>query len=171
MFELDVSALELFLRTTIIYLLLVFAMRFLARREAGSLELPDLLMVVLIADGVQNGMSGAYETVTGAIIVGGTIIGWNYVLTMLMYRFDVVRGLLRPSPLHIVEHGTLIRKNMRKEFITADEITSMLRSQGVFDLSEVESAQLEADGQISIKKRAQQGNEQQQHPRKKQAAH
>jgi uncharacterized membrane protein YcaP (DUF421 family) len=171
MFELDVSALELIARTTVIYLLLVFAMRFLARREAGSLELPDLLMVVLIADGVQNGMSGAYESVTGAIIVGGTIIGWNYLLTMLMYRFGPVRRLLRPSPLHVVEHGAFIRRNMRKEFITADEITSMLRSQGVFDVREVESAQLEADGQISIRKRGQQADGPDAHPRKTRAAH
>ena len=64
-FGLNMSGFELFVRTTIVYLGLLAAMRVIARREAGSLELPDLLMIVLIADGVQNGMSGNYSTVTG----------------------------------------------------------------------------------------------------------
>ena len=153
LFSLDVSAGELFLRTTIIYLVLVLAMRLLARREAGSLEIPDLLMVVLIADGVQNGMSGEYSTVTGAFIVGGTIIGWNYLLTVLMYRFSAVRRLLRPPPLLLVDHGLLLRQNMRKEFITKDEIMGMLRSEGVSDLTDVDRAYLEASGQLSVFKR------------------
>jgi uncharacterized membrane protein YcaP (DUF421 family) len=166
-FGLDVSGFELFVRTSVIYLLLVLAMRFLARREAGSLELPDLLMVVLIADGVQNGMSGAYSTVTGAIIVGGTIIGWNFVLTYLMYKSGAARRLLRPSPLLLVQDGALLRRNMRKEFVTADEVLSMLRTQGIYDLSEVQSARLEADGQISVRKADGEGSE---HNQKKQHA-
>ena len=126
-------------------------------------------MVVLIADGVQNGMSGEYKTVTGAIIVGGTIIGWNFrgKLTYLMYKFEPARRLLRPAPLLLVQEGALLRKNMRKEFVTADEVLSMLREQGIFDLSEVQSARLEADGQISVRKQDGEGGE---HNQKKQHA-
>src|SRR6185437_5006376 len=152
-FGLNMSGFELFVRTTIVYLGLLAAMRVIARREAGSLELPDLLMIVLIADGVQNGMSGNYSTVTGAAIVGGTILGWNYVLTMLTYRFDFVRRLLRPKPLLLVRNGIMVRGNMRKEFVTSDELMSLLRSEGVQDLESVEAAYLEADGQLSVRKR------------------
>jgi uncharacterized membrane protein YcaP (DUF421 family) len=144
---------ELFLRTTIIYLGLLAAMRFIARREAGSLELPDLLMIVLIADGVQNGMSGEYSSVTGAAIVGGTILGWNYALTMLMYRSEVAQRLLSPKPLLLVRNGTMVRKNMRREFVTADELMSLLRINDVHDLGEVAVAHLEPDGQLSVRKR------------------
>jgi uncharacterized membrane protein YcaP (DUF421 family) len=128
-------------------------MRVIARREAGSLELPDLLMIVLIADGVQNGMSGNYSTVTGAAIVGGTILGWNYLLTALTYRFTWVRNLVRPKPLLLVRHGIMVRENMRKEFVTADELMSLLRSEEVYDLRSVEVAYLEADGKLSVRKR------------------
>jgi uncharacterized membrane protein YcaP (DUF421 family) len=152
-FGLNMSGFELFVRTTIVYLGLLAAMRVIARREAGSLELPDLLMIVLIADGVQNGMSGNYSTVTGAAIVGGTILGWNYVLTMLTYRFDFFRRLLRPKPLLLVRNGVMVRGNMRKEFVTSDELMSLLRSEEVYDLDSVEAAYLEADGQLSVRKR------------------
>src|SRR5690349_1962201 len=80
LFQLDVSALELVLRTSVIYLALLLGLRVVTRREMGSLQLPDLLMLVLLADGVQNGISATYQSVTGALIVGGTLIGWNYLL-------------------------------------------------------------------------------------------
>lgn len=147
--------LELFLRTTIIYLGLLASMRFVARREAGSLELPDLLMIVLIADGVQNGMSGDYSSVTGAAIVGGTILGWNYLLTALMYQSETLRGLISPKPLLLVRDGVMVRKNMRRELVTPDELESLLRINDVHDIDEVAAAYLEPDGELSVRKRGQ----------------
>jgi uncharacterized membrane protein YcaP (DUF421 family) len=144
---------ELFLRTTIIYLGLLAAMRFVARREAGSLELTDLLMIVLIADGVQNGMSGDYSSVTGAAIVGGTILGWNYALAGLMYHSDFAERVLSPRPLLLVRDGAMLRKNMRREFVTQEELLSMLRVNDVHDIGDVATAYLEPDGQLSVRKR------------------
>ena len=144
---------ELFLRTTIIYLGLLMAMRVVARREAGSLELPDLLMIVLIADGVQNGMSGDYASVTGAAIVGGTILGWNYMLTILMYRSELVQRVFTPKPLLLVRNGVKVRKNMRREFVTDEELLSLLRVNDVHEISEVAAAYLEPDGQLSVRTR------------------
>lgn len=152
-FGLDISAFELFVRTSIIYLGLMFLLRVIGRREAGSLELPDLLMILLIADGVQNGISGRYSTVTGAAIVGGTILTWNFVLSAAVYRFEFIQKLVQPKPLLLVREGSLVRGNMRKEFITTDELMSLLRSQGVYELQSVQHAYLEADGQLSVRKR------------------
>ena len=151
-FALNVSGLELFVRTTIIYLGLLMTLR-LFRREAGSLELADLLMIVLIADGVQNGMSGNYNTVSGAAIVGGTIIGWNWVITAAQYRFAWLRRIVLPDPLLLIKDGAFVRRNMRREFISPDEILSMLRTQDVYDLGDVELAYLEPNGQLSVKTR------------------
>ena len=152
MFRLDVSALELFLRTTIIYLGLLVAMRVFGRRETGSLELPELLMIVLIADGVQNGLAGEYHSVTGGVIVAGTLIGWNYALDWLSYQSPLARGLLRPKPLLLVRDGAYQRKSMRREMVTRDELDSLLREQGIENASEVRAAYLEPDGGLSVLK-------------------
>ncbi len=149
-FRLDVNAFELVMRTSIIYLGLILAMRALGRRESGSLELPELLMVVLIADGVQNGMAGSYQSVTGALIVAGTLIGWNFVLDWLSYNFALCRDLLRPKPLTLVQDGRYVRNNMRREMVTKDELDALLRTQGVEDLQDVKIARLEPHGDLSV---------------------
>lgn len=154
MFELDENALELFLRTTIIYLGLIAAIRILGRREIGSLELPELLLIVLVADGVSMGMSGDYTSITGALIVGGTLLGWNALLSYLSFHSSVVRDLLRPKPLRLVEDGRYIRKNMRREMVTREELDSLLRLEGIDDVSEVKAASLEPEGQLSVIKKS-----------------
>lgn len=149
MFRLDASALELFLRASIIYLGLLFVLRIMGRREMGSLELPELLMIVLIADGVQNGL-GDYASVTGAAVIAATLIGWNFVLDWLAYKSDLARRLLRPAPLLLVRDGAYQRKNMRREMLTRDELDSLLRAQGIDDISAVRRACLEPHGELSV---------------------
>jgi uncharacterized membrane protein YcaP (DUF421 family) len=149
-FRLDENALELFIRTTVIYLGLVLALRIVGRREVGSLELTDLLMIVLIADGVQNGMAGDYTSVSGAVIIAGTLIGWNYALSWLTYVSPHARSLLLPEPLLLIEEGRYQRRNMRREMVTHGELESLLRNQGIEDASAVKAARLEPNGELSV---------------------
>lgn len=165
MFKEQYPLLELFFRTSLIYVGLLALLRVFGRREAGSLEMADLLMIVLIADGVQNGMSGNYNTVTGAAVVGGTIIGWNWFLAFITFRVSSVRRLLQPGPLLVVKDGQLVRRNMRAELITREEIFSLLRAQEVYDLGDVEAAYLEGNGQLSVKTRDSQRHKPQMQPR------
>ena len=153
MLRLDVSALSLFVRTSVTYLGLLIALRVITRREMGSFELPDLLLLVLIADGVQNAMAGEYRSVTGGLIVAGTLIGWNYLLDVLTYRFALARRILRPAPLKLVEDGRMLRRNMRRELVTVDELLGHLRVQGIEDLREVKLVYMEADGELSVVRR------------------
>lgn len=152
MFRLDVPLVELVLRTSLIYLLLLAGMRLIARREAGSLELPDLLMVVLIADGVQNGMSGEYSSVTGAMVVGATILGWNFALDGVAFASPMARKVLRSGPLLLVRNGKIVKENLRREFITRDELMSLLRAKDVDDVTKVRQAYLEPHGELSVRK-------------------
>jgi uncharacterized membrane protein YcaP (DUF421 family) len=144
-----VSLLEIVLRGTLVYLLLFFVLRVL-RREAGALGISDLLVVVLIADAAQNAMSSEYKSVTEGAVLVGTIIGWDFFLDWLGYRFPLIQRLLRPAPLPLVREGRALRRNMRKEMITMEELLSQLREQGVEDLSEVKECCLEGDGRISV---------------------
>ncbi len=153
LFRLDVSALELVLRVSVIYLTLLVAMRVISRREMGAFEAPELLMIILIADGVTTGMTGEYHSVTGALIVAGTLIGWNYVIDWLIYHVPLVERLLRPSTLKLVENGRMLRRNMRREMVTEEELRSHLRQQGIEDIAQVKFACMEADGELNVVKR------------------
>jgi uncharacterized membrane protein YcaP (DUF421 family) len=144
-----VSVLEIVVRGTFVYLLLFFVLRVL-RREAGALGISDLLVVVLIADAAQNAMASEYKSVTEGAVLVGTIVAWDYTLDWLGFRFPVVQKLLRPAPLPLVKDGQMLRRNMRKEMITTEELLALLREQGVEHLAEVKKCCLEGDGQISV---------------------
>ena len=145
--------LELVLRGSMMYLLLFAALRVLVRRHVGSMSLMDLLLMVLIADAAQNAMAGQYESITEGIIVCGTLIFWNYFLDWLSYKLPFVERLLEPPPLPIVRDGVMLRRSMRQELITQEELMSMLREQGVFDLQEIKLASVEPDGGVSVQRR------------------
>jgi uncharacterized membrane protein YcaP (DUF421 family) len=143
---------ELFLRGTIIYLFLLFILRIL-RREAGTIGISDLLVVVLIADAVQNAMSSEYKSITEGIILVLTIVFWDYFVDWLGYRFPLIERLVRPAPLLLIKDGQLQPRNMRRELITKEELMGQLREQGIERVEEVKKCYLEGDGQISVIKR------------------
>jgi uncharacterized membrane protein YcaP (DUF421 family) len=141
---------EIVLRGSLVYLLIFALMRVTLKREAGTLALPDLLMIVLVADAAQNAMATEYRSVTEGVVLVATIVGWNYGLDWLAQRCPRLRPLLYPPPLLLVRDGRLLRQNMRKEFITEEELMSQLRQQGCEELSTVKKAYIEGDGHISV---------------------
>jgi uncharacterized membrane protein YcaP (DUF421 family) len=153
LFGLDVPVLELVIRSSVIYLVLLAALRIFGRREMGGRDPQDLLVLVVIADGVQNGMAGDYMSITGGIVVALTIFGWTYLLDFLAYHSKFVRTLLEPPPLLLIQNGRIIRRNMRRELISTDELQSYLRTQGIEDVREVREANLEPNGDLSVKRR------------------
>ncbi len=144
------SLVELFLRGTAMYLGLLAVLRFLVRRHVGSMSLMDLLLMVLIADAAQNAMANEYKSLTEGLVLCGTLLGWNYFLDWLAYRYSAFQALLEPPPLPVIKDGKLLRRNMREEFITEDELMSQLRLHEIKDLSEVRFASVEPDGAVSI---------------------
>jgi hypothetical protein len=75
---------------------------------------------------------------------------WNMFLNWINYRFKVFERLLSPPPLPLVSHGRMNRRNMRQEFITEEDLSSQLRQHGIYELSEVKRACLEANGELSV---------------------
>jgi uncharacterized membrane protein YcaP (DUF421 family) len=146
-----VSLPELFLRGTIMYLFILTLMR-IFRREAGSLSIPDLLVVVLVADAAQNGMSAQYRSVTEAVVLVGTIFLWDFVLDWMAYRSPWVHRLLRPAPRPLVKDGQIQRRNLRAELLTVDDLMGLLREQGVQDINQVKGCSIESDGHLSVVK-------------------
>jgi uncharacterized membrane protein YcaP (DUF421 family) len=120
------------------------------KRESGSVGITDLLMVVLLADAAQNAMSGDYHSLADGFFLVGTIIFWSYTLDWLAFRVPVLNRLIHAEPLLLVKDGKLMRRNMRKELITEEEILSNIRKQGIEEIARVKEAYMEGDGQISV---------------------
>lgn len=144
------SILELFIRGSIVYLLLFFVLRFIPTRQLGMLGITDLLVVILFAEAAQNAMATTYTSITEGVALVGTVIFWSYIINWLGYKFPQFQKFLNPPPLMLVKNGRLIERNLAKELITEEEIMSQLRQQGVELLKDVKLAYMEADGGISV---------------------
>lgn len=149
-FELTVHPAELFLRGTVMYWFLFLLLRFVLRRDISSVGIADLLLLVLIADASENALSGGYESVTDGFILVATIAGWNWLLDLLAYRFLSIRRLMEARPVELVRSGKLLKRNLRHEMITIDELMAKLRENGVEKLEQVKAATMESDGEISV---------------------
>jgi uncharacterized membrane protein YcaP (DUF421 family) len=149
LFRFDVSPWEMIVRGSAMYWFLFALFRFVLRRDVGSLAIADVLLVVLIADAAQNGMSGTYNSISSGVVLVATIAAWNYLLDWASYRFEGVRRFVEPPPLLLIRDGRVMRANLRREMITVDELKAKLRQQGIEQFSEVKSAYMESDGEIS----------------------
>jgi uncharacterized membrane protein YcaP (DUF421 family) len=156
----DTPVLEIILRGSIMYLSLFTMLRVILKRQTGTLGMTDLLLITLLADAAQNAMAGEYKSIPNGIVLVGTIIFWNYLFDWLSYRSEWFGRLIQQAPLALIKDGKMIRKNMRQEFITEDELMMELRQQGLDDVSKVKQAYIESDGRISIIERKQKRHDQ-----------
>jgi uncharacterized membrane protein YcaP (DUF421 family) len=154
-FSLDVPVFEIILRGSVIYISLFIFLRVVLKRQAGSLGMTDLLLITLIADASQNAMAGEYKSVSSGIMLVSTIIFWSYAFDWLSYKSPWLHRLIEPPPLPLIKDGKLLRKNMRHELITEEELISQIREQGLEDVGEVKEAYMESDGHISVVKQDQ----------------
>ncbi|ACL55564.1 DUF421 domain-containing protein [Methylobacterium nodulans] len=147
------SLVEIALRGTIMYLALFVILRFVMQRQAGAVGLADLLVIVLIADVSQNAFSNEYKSLTEGVLLVLTIVGWNYGIDWLGYRFPAFERFITPRRLPLVVDGEICWRNMRREMITHAELMSQLRQQGIEDPAMVRIASIEGDGRISVIRR------------------
>lgn len=153
-FSLTLPLAEIIARGTVMYWFLFGLFRFVIRREVGAVGVSDILILVIVADAAQNGMAGESTSVGDAMVLVATLIGWNVLLDWLSFRYAFVRRMAQPRPLKLVERGRLLPRNMRREFISEEELWSKLRQRGISSLDQVQEAYMETDGQISVIKQA-----------------
>jgi len=149
-FAFTVSPLELMLRGTLMYWLLFIVLRFVLRRDVGSLGISDFLFVVILGDAAQNSMIGSGTSATDGMVLIGTLVFWSYLLDYLSYRFPVFQRFSAAPRLCLVQDGKLLRRNMRRELITEEELKAKIRQEGIEDLAKVKRMYLEADGEMSL---------------------
>lgn len=130
--------------------LLFIIFRFILRRDIGSVGVSDFLFVVIVADASQNAMSGDAKTIADGVLLITTLVFWNFSLDWISYKSKFIRRITEAPPILLVKSGKLQLKNMRREFITREEIFAKLRQQGLERLEQVKEMRLEGDGEISI---------------------
>ena len=141
---------EVFVRGSLTYLGLLVLLHVGLKREAGSLGVADMLLVTLISDASQNAMSAEYRSVTDGFVLVATLLFWNYAVDRLAYHFPAFGRLLEPPPVLLVKDGRYLRRNMRREYLTEEDLAAELRKKGVEDVAEVKEARMESDGEISV---------------------
>ncbi|MGE8547263.1 DUF421 domain-containing protein [Alcaligenes sp. Marseille-Q7550] len=153
-FELENPVLESVLRGTVVYFVLFILLRLAGRRELGSLGPADLLILLLIADASGNAMTGGSNSLTDGLLVAATIVAWGYIIDWLMYRFPLLNRLASARKVCVVRDGELQWRNMRREYVTREEIMSEMRLAGIESLDEVRVAYIEPNGKLSFLKKS-----------------
>jgi uncharacterized membrane protein YcaP (DUF421 family) len=151
--QLSVPLLEIVVRGTVMFWFLFLVFRFVVRRDVGAVGIGDLLILVIVADAAQNAMAGEANTIGDGMVLVATLIGWNVLLDWISYRFSGFRRFAEPRPLRLVSDGRILRRNMRRELITDEELLAKLRADGIESLEQVKDVYMEADGRFSIIKR------------------
>jgi uncharacterized membrane protein YcaP (DUF421 family) len=141
---------DIVLRSIAIFVFILLLMRVLGRRELSSLEPFDLVILVVIGDFVQQGVTQQDYSVTGAVLAVGTLGVLTVFVSWLSFRFPRLRPALDGRPIVLVEDGKPIEGNMKRERITIDELAAAARIQQIDSLGKVKWAVLETGGQISF---------------------
>ena len=149
-FYFTVSPLELMLRGTLMYWFLFIVFRFVLRRDVGSLGVSDFLFVVILGDAAQSGMIGSATSATDGMVLIATLVFWSYMLDFMSFRFPAIQRFTAAPRLCLVRDGKLLRRNMRREFITDEELHARIRQEGLEDITMVKLIYLEADGEMSL---------------------
>jgi uncharacterized membrane protein YcaP (DUF421 family) len=141
---------DIVLRATVIFVFVLVLMRMLGRRELSSLEPFDLIILVVIGDLVQQGVTQNDWSVTGALLAVGTIGVLTVVVSWLSWRFPILRPALEGRPVVLLEDGKPIEGNLSRERITVEELAAQARSQQIDSLDKIKWAVLETNGRVSF---------------------
>ena len=145
---------DLVLRAAAIFVFLFVITRVIGKRELSSLQPFDLILLIVLGDAVQQGLTQDDYSVTGAFLVIFTFAVLQVFVSWLGYRFPRARPVLEGEPIVIVEDGRLIERNLRRERLTPDEVSESGRANGISHLSEIRWAVLETNGTISFIKKS-----------------
>ena len=141
---------DLILRATIVFFAILIVTRAVGRRELGSLEPFDLILLIVIGDMVQQGITQSDYSVTGALLVICTLALLTVATSYVSFRFRPLRPILEGEPLVLVEDGEIVERNLRRERITREELASEARQQQIASFEDIRFAVLETNGHISF---------------------
>ena len=141
---------DLVIRAAFLFAFVYLLTRVVGRRELSSLEPFDVILLVMIGDLMQQGITQNDFSVTGAVLVGGTIGLMTVAVSYLSFRFPRLRPALDGEPVIVVEDGKPIERNLRRNRISNEELASAARQNGYGSIDDIRWAVLETNGQLSF---------------------
>jgi len=142
--------LDVALRTTIVYIALLAGLRLTGTRQLGQMSTFDLVLLLIIANAVQNAMVGPDTSLAGGLVAAGVLIGWHRVIDWWRLRSPRFAKLLAGEGIMLIHGGNVLEAHCRRGGINRDELLQALREHGVADIGDVLLAVLEPDGAISV---------------------
>jgi uncharacterized membrane protein YcaP (DUF421 family) len=152
-FSLPLPVLEKILRAAVVYIFLVVVVRVVGKRELGQQNTLDLIVLLLIANAVQNAIIGNDNSYTGSVISVATLVVLNEAINRAVYFSSRLQWLVEGSEEYLIKEGKPIRAALLRSGISLPELRAIARRQGYADLSEVHTAILEANGVVSMFKK------------------
>jgi uncharacterized membrane protein YcaP (DUF421 family) len=144
---------DIVVRAVIAFLLVFLITRIVGRRELGTLEPFDLILLVVLGDLIQQGVTQSDYSVTGMTLAVSTIALMTVLVSYLSFRFRRLRPLLDGEPIVMIQNGKVLDRNLKRERLTEEELAMEARLQQIDSLDNVEWAILEKGGQISFIKK------------------
>lgn len=146
----DLSLAEKIIRPALVYMFLVVAVRAAGRRELAQLNSFDLVVLMMLANTVQNATIGNDNSMAGGLIGVSALLAVNWVVVRVLYRYPIVDRLLEGGPVELIRDGRVLRRQLEREVITEEELMEAVRKQGLRDAADVDRAVLETGGTISV---------------------
>jgi len=144
--------LEVTLRTTVVYIVVLAGVRLSGKREVGQMTPFDLTLLLLISNAVQNAMTGPDTSLLGGVVAAATLLVLNYLVAEVSGGNRRFRKFVQGQPSLLVHDGQVIASHMAKEHVSMDELHRALREHGIAATKDVALAVLEVDGSISCLK-------------------
>ena len=141
---------DLVLRAIVLFGFMYLLTRVMGRRELSSLEPFDLILLIVLGDSIQQGLTQDDYSVTGAVIAVGTIAVMQIIVSYSSFRFRWARSFLNGNPIVLIQDGEVIDRNLRRERITHEELAEQARGQQIAKLEDVQWAVFEPSGAISF---------------------
>ena len=141
---------DLVLRAVVVFAFVVLLTRVIGKRELSTLQPIDLVLLIVLGDALQQGLTQDDYSLTGAILVVSTIALLQVFTSWIAYRFPRSRPVLEGEPIIVIHNGELIERNLQRERLTIEDIAEEARKQQIAQLSEVRFAVLETSGSISF---------------------
>jgi len=148
--DLGVPLWEIVLRTMVVYITVLALLRLGGKRELGQMSPADLVVILIIANAVQNAMNGGDVSLVGGLVSAATLVGGNLLLGRFGRSIPILGRLVVEEPTLLVQDGKPITENLKHEHVDVAEVEMAAREHGISDLDEVAAAILEIDGSISI---------------------
>ncbi|MFB3737995.1 MAG: DUF421 domain-containing protein [Candidatus Velamenicoccus archaeovorus] len=150
MFELGSQWWQIVVRSVVVYAAVFAGLRMMGKRQLGQMTVFDLVVILLIANAVQNAMVGPDTSLQGGILAAAVLLVLNFAVSRVRLLTPRFERLLEGTPTMLIRDGRYLTANLRKEGIDLEEVRSALREHGLSTAEEVRVAYLETDGSISI---------------------